>query len=303
MARGRKLGVRKIAVPAIVLTLFAAFLAGALALTAQPAPEHPFFRLPRPTIVAHRGGRSLGPENTLHTFRKALEAGAHVLEMDVRATRDGIPVLMHDATVDRTTDGRGAVRDLSFRDIRKLDAAYRWSPDGGATFPLRGRGIAVPALEEVLKAFAEAPKSIEIKGSDPATATLFCELVRRYDHGSRILASSFHDETVEAVRRSCPQAATSVTFSEGRWLFLLSRLRLTFLHSPEAHALQVPERFGRIQVVTPRFVRDAHGRNLRVYVWTVNDPRAMRALLDMGVDGLITDHPRRMRRLGSAESP
>jgi len=152
---------------------------GVLAALAEPAPRHPFFDAARtPEVIAHRGGAALRPENTLAAFLHAVEVGADILEMDLRVTADREIVVMHDATVERTTDGRGAVAALTLAELRKLDAGYRWTPDGGASFPYRGRGIRAPALEEVFRRLPNARMNLEMKQFDAAQARALYEKAR-----------------------------------------------------------------------------------------------------------------------------
>src|SRR5574341_1011125 len=161
----------------------AAAICGGLALTAHPAPDHPFFASERPgaQVIAHRGGAHLRPENTLAAFSHAVEIGADVVDTDVRTTADGAIVCIHDATVERTTEGAGRVESLTLGELQKLDAGYRWSTDGGRTYPFRGQGIRVPSLEEVLVRFPRARMNVEIKNPPgEALARPLCELIRRH---------------------------------------------------------------------------------------------------------------------------
>ena len=167
----------KIFLAALVL---AVIVLGGVWLQAHPAPPHPYFDATGFQVIAHRGGSGLGPENTLAAFRRSLAAGADVLEMDVRTTADGHLVVLHDATVDRTTDGRGAVKEMTLAQIKALDAGYRWTADQGRSFPFRGRGITVPTFSEVLETFAETPMIAEIKEKRPEVSQSVCEMLRRH---------------------------------------------------------------------------------------------------------------------------
>jgi glycerophosphoryl diester phosphodiesterase len=270
-----------------------------LALLARPASERPFFARDQrqPLVMAHRGGKGLWPENTLYAFEQAVAIGVDVLEMDVHSTVDGVLVIMHDGTVDRTTDGAGPVQSLTLEELKALDAGYNWSPDNGGTFPYRGQGIAVPTVEEVFATFPTTPLNIEIKQAEPSIAASFCQLIR--DHGlmDKVLVASFHQETIKEFRRECPEVATSTGESEVVALFALSRLLLEATVSPVAQAVQVPEYRSGLHVLTPRFVDAAHNRNLQVHAWTINDVDDMQRLIDLGVDGIITDYPDRLMDL------
>jgi glycerophosphoryl diester phosphodiesterase len=238
-------------------------------------------------LVAHRGGGQLAPENTLEAFHGAVETWwADMLEMDVRLTKDGEVVVIHDATVDRTTDGTGRVADLSLQEIRSLDAGYRFiDPFGVPSF--RGRGSVIPTLDEVLTAFPGMRLNIEAKES--AVARPLVEVVARHGAEQRVLVAAEH----EASRRG----ARGYT---GPWGASARQLKVFWaLHwlpggspwAPRADIFQVPESAGRLRVVTPRFIRAAHRLGIPVQVWTVNREEDMHRLLDLGVDGIQTDRP------------
>ena len=265
------------------------------ALRSQPRPAHAFEPVGTPLVMVHRGGAALGPENTLPTFTQAVRLGVDVLELDTHRTRDGIFIVLHDRRVDRTTDGEGSVAQLSLAQIRALDAAHGWSPDGGTTYPHRGTGIVVPTLEEILRAFPDHRMVIELKSADADAAEPFCGLVRACGKASQVLAASFHADVVDAVRQACPEVATAATAWEGLSFFLLNRLGLDAAYHPRADALSVPPRLASwLAVVDRRFVRGAHAHNMAVHVWTVDQVQDMRRLLEAGTDGLITNYPERL---------
>lgn len=265
---------------------------------AMPAPTGAFRRaLPEgPLVIAHQGGDGLWPSNTLYAFERALELGADVLELDVHRTRDGAFVVIHDATVDRTTDGEGAVRELTLAQVAALDAGYGWSPDG-ARYPYRGMGLRVPTLREVFAAFPGVPVNVEIKPDDPIVASELCALLRREGRTASVMVGSFHDRAMAVFRETCPEVATSAASDDVRGFFVLQTMLLPGLYTPRNEAFQVPVREGGLTIVTPRFVRSAHERNVDVHVWTIDDPSEMRRLLDLGVDGIITDRPDRLLRV------
>jgi glycerophosphoryl diester phosphodiesterase len=281
----------KIFLAALVL---AVIVLGGVWLQARPAPPHPYFDAIGFQVIAHRGGSGLGPENTLAAFRRSLAAGADVLEMDVRSTADGNLVVLHDATVDRTTDGRGTVNEMTLAQLKTLDAGYRWTADQGRSFPFRGRGITVPTFSEVLETFAETPMIAEIKEKRPEVSQSVCEMLRRHGRMTSVLVASVHAGVLERFRQVCPAVATSAGPSEALWFYLLSRAGLASLYSPAMQALQVPVTFKGLAVVSRRFVAAAHARNLTVAVWTVNAEGIMRRLIAAGVDGIMTDYPDRL---------
>ena len=281
----------KIFLAALIL---AVVVLGGVRLRARLAPPHPYFAAAGFQVIAHRGGRGLGPENTLAAFRRSLAAGADVLEMDVRTTADGHLVVLHDATVDRTTDGSGAVNEMTLAQLKTLDAGYRWTADRGRSFPFRGRGITVPSLSEVLAAFADTPFITEIKEKQPEVSQPVCDLLHQHGQISRVLVASVHAGVLKRFRQVCPGAATSAGPSEALWFYLFGRAGLASLYSPAMQALQVPVTFIGLEVVTSQFVAAAHARNMTVAVWTVNAEETMRRLITAGVDGIMTDYPDRL---------
>lgn len=272
------------------IILIGVILSG-MAIMAKPLPDHPFFRQESVLVMAHRGGRNLWPENTLYAFKNAVEMGVDVLEMDVHSTKDGELIVMHDDTVDRTTNGTGQVQAFTLDALQALDAGYRWTGDDDGSYPYRGIGVRVPTLSEVFTAFPETPMNIEIKQSKPSISEQVCRLIRDYQMSQRVLVASFNQETIQEFRSYCPEVATTTGENEVRLLYGLSLGYLGRFYPPPAQALQVPEFSGKIHVVTPRFIQAAHGRNMDVHVWTVNDPTDMQRFLDLGVDGIITDNP------------
>jgi glycerophosphoryl diester phosphodiesterase len=271
-------------------------------ITAQPAPAHPWFA-PRPgdhtpLVFAHQGGENLRPSNTLEAFRHAVELGADVLDTDMHMTKDGVLILMHDQTVDRTTDGHGAIRDLTLAEIKQLDAAYNFTTDDGQTFPYRGQGFRVPTLEELFQAYPDKRFGIEIKQTEPVeTAKRFCALIRQYQLQNSVLVSSFRQENMNEFRKQCPEVATSATEDEVRPFFFASLLGMTRAFTPNINTLQVPEEAAGFQILTPQFVAAAHERGLPVQPWTINEEADLKRILTLGVDGINTDNPDRLLML------
>jgi len=272
-------------------------IVGVLRLLAAPIPGHPYFKRDGFLVIAHRGGRSLGPENTLYTFRRAVDLGVDVLEMDVHPTRDGRLAVLHDSTLDRTTNGSGPVGRYTLAELKKLDAAYRWSPDQGESFPLRGKGLSIPALSEVFEAFPQMRMNIEIKAFGQGELSAMCRLIHDFGMSQKVMVASFKSGTLKKFRSTCPGIATSAGASEVLLFFALQRLHLESVYSPAYQALQVPRSYGDLQVVTKRFLEAAHARNLKVHVWTINGVDDMHDLLQLGVDGIMTDYPQRLLKL------
>lgn len=247
-----------------------------------------------PLLIAHRGGAGLAPENTLAAFRPAVEQhGADMIELDVHATADGECVVIHDATVDRTTDGTGAVAAMTYAELRELDAGYRFTVAGGATYPFRGRGVYLPTIAEVLTALPETRFTVEVKDG-AAQGPLFAA-VRRLNAADRVVVASQYER--DRTRFAEYHGARSASSEMVRAFYLLHRLRLSGLYRMPADVVQVPEEYQGRRIVSPRFIRALHTQAVQVHVWTVNDQSDMRRLLDWGVDGIVTDRPDLLKRV------
>ncbi|HEX7118506.1 MAG TPA: glycerophosphodiester phosphodiesterase [Longimicrobiales bacterium] len=241
-----------------------------------------------PLLIAHRGGSALAPENTMEAFRQAIaDWAADMIELDVRATVDGHCVVIHDPTVDRTTDGTGAVAEMTLAELQRLDAGYRFTPDGGRTYPFRGRGVRIPTIDAVLEALPGTRLTVEVKVPE-AQRPLF-EAIRRAGAEHRVIAAGEFDAARTEFHRYA--GPTSASATELRRLYILHRLHVGGLWPPRVDAVQMPEHWEGRRILTPAFVRELHAHGVAVHVWTVNDPDDMHRLLDWGVDGLVTDRP------------
>ena len=265
-----------------------------LSYLAKPVPNHPYFNPAGFMVIAHRGGRSLGPENTLYTYQRAADLGVNVLEIDVHLTQDNHLAVIHDKTVGRTTNGSGTVESYKLADLQKLDAAYRWSADSGDPFPLRGKGIKIPILSDVFQAFPQMRINIEIKDSKPVAITSLCRIIQDQHMSQKVRIASFSTWALKKFRAICHTVATSAWTSEAIWFYALQKMHMESAYTPNAQTLQVPENYGDLQVVNKKFVEAAHARNMRVQVWTVNDIDSMKRLLKHGVDGIMTDYPQKL---------
>lgn len=283
----------------IWLAALTLLLAGCTA--SVPAPSNPY-RVARPLNIAHQGGEQLWPSNTMTAYRGAVNLGADMLEMDMHATRDGVLVLSHDETLDRLSDMRGRIQDMTLAEVLKADAGYTLTPAGGEGFPFRGQGVQVAQLREVLTEFPGTPMIIELKQESPSIAASFCQTLRDTGATRRVIAASFSDVALGEFRRLCPEVVTSMTAQELLPLVLLSKVGLSGLAAAPGQVAQVPVRQSGIEVVTPAFVRAMHARGIAVQVWTVNDEAEMRRLRDLGVDGIITDRPDLLKKV-LAERP
>jgi glycerophosphoryl diester phosphodiesterase len=243
-----------------------------------------------PLIYAHRGGAALRPENTIAAFDHGLACGAEGFEFDVHFSRDGVVVIHHDDTLERTTNGRGPVAALTAAQLAALDAAYNFQDDDDTGFPFRGQGIGVPALGDVLRRYPSAHLIIELKVGGSQLAQRVVDEVRAAGAVDRVAIGSFYPEAIQAVRRYEPGIATGAAKEETRWALYRSWVGLGIGETPYRE-FQVPEWAGYTPIVTRRFVNAAHRAGIPVKVWTINGPEDMRRLLAVGVDALITDRP------------
>lgn len=256
-----------------------------------------YFDGPKPRIFAHRGSGGNAPENTLVSFEKAIEDGADILEMDVHATRDGHIAVMHDEMLERTTDGAGPVSSVTLAELKRLDAGYRFSPDDGKTHPYRGKGIRVPTLQEVAERFPRTPFNIEIKQSEPRIEHAVFELLKKVGHAEMTLLAAEKDFLIERIRSL--NAGLPTNFCGSEVLEFLQRLNQNNWrdYTPPGSALQIPEMYYDVPVLTRDSLKAAHRLGIEVHVWTVNEEADMRRLLKMGVDGIMTDYPERLTRM------
>ncbi len=253
--------------------------------------------------IAHRGGAAVRPENTLPAFQNALSLGAVALEGDLHATRDGVVVVSHDATVDRTTNGHGYIKDLTFLELRELDAGYRHTQDGGASYPYRGKGILVPTLEEVFRdpILAGTPMVLEIKQEEPNITDPVLDLIHAHDMVDRLVMGSFSRTALEGLRQRATARGMNLVTSlaeEEVFIFFMTLLEEMTRgdYVPPGKLLQVPvdHEVGdeKVEVVGPQLMAKARALGLKVHVWTVNEREEMLWLIhEMGVEGIITDDP------------
>jgi glycerophosphoryl diester phosphodiesterase len=270
--------------------------------------------------IAHQGGENEAPSDTLYAFKTALTKGVDMIELDVHATKDGEIVVLHDTTVDRTTNGTGRVDELTLAQIKALDAAHWFVPVKGTTHSAEEseyifRGVAtgavpppagfepndftIPTLREVLETFPDFPTNVEIKNTLPDTAPyekILADLLREFGRSDDVIVVSFLDHAIELFKLWAPEIHTATATVETAIFHTSARGALPGLPNPRYVALQVPVIFDAIpglpvEVVNADFVANAHANGLAVHVWTINDVPTMCALLDMDVDGIMTDFP------------
>ncbi|HYI45010.1 MAG TPA: glycerophosphodiester phosphodiesterase [Actinomycetota bacterium] len=310
-------------IPALKRAVSVALAGLAVVAVAAPAPAQTLAANPwlerRILNISHQGGEIEAPSNTLYALKTSVAKGADVLEIDVHATADREIVVIHDATVDRTTNGTGRVDSMTLAQIKELDAAHWFVPGCGtchdepdSAYTLRGfatearrwkgpkreRFVAndfkIPTLREVLETFPDELINIEIKATAPDTepyeeelAALLAEFGRTDD----TIVVAFNDAAVERFKLAAPDVHTATGTGQAALFWASSQGPLPGAPNPRHMALQVPIELEGVTVVTPEFVERAHANGLAVHVWTINDREEMEWLIEIGVDGIMTDRP------------
>ena len=257
--------------------------------------NHSFFDVDRPTVIGHRGSAGNHPENTLPSFEAALRDGAQILESDIHLSSDGVPILLHDPSVERTTDGHGDASTHPWAELRTFDAGFRFEDsDGNRSF--RGQNVRIPSLEEAFESFPDARFNLEIKceGAEGIRATL--DLVERFDRADRTLLAAGENVIMKDLRTALAthpiRPALGASLSE-----IVAAISSALEGSPMPEgvmALQIPSTFGEAALAAEAFIGHAHAHGVQVHVWTINDLDEIEVLLGRGVDGIITDFPGRL---------
>ncbi len=253
----------------------------------------------RPLVIAHRGASASRPENTMPAFLRATEAGSDIIELDLRMTRDGHVVVLHDVSVERTTDGQGMIAELTLAQVKALDAGWKFTPDSGKTFPFRGLGITVPTLEEVLTALPDQLFMLELKVGTARMVRQVIAILRRLKALERVSIELFSIKTKMAklMRSLEPKLTTGHTRAELVRFIAMAKLGLSWRFKRRGFSIEMPPRRNRLAVSTRRTLRAAARRGIPMFVWTVNSEKDMRRFLDWGAAGLFTDHPETLRKL------
>ena len=241
-------------------------------------------------VYAHRGGAALRPENTIAAFDHGAACGADGLECDVHLSRDGVVVVHHDDTLERTTGTSARISDLTADELARLDAGFTFQSDGDGRFPYRGAGLGIPRLADVLRRYPSMRFIIELKTSEPELAHRAIDEIRGASAVDRVALGSFYRRVLHAARAYEPHIPTGASQEETRWALYRSWIRWP-LGRTKYREFQVPERYGLTTIISPRFVDHAHRSGLPVKVWTVNTEPDMRRLIAWGADALISDRP------------
>ena len=260
---------------------------------------HPFLRELRPTLhISHRGGAALAPENTLVAFRLATDRfDTDMIEMDVRATSDGELVVVHDATLDRTTDVVGGVADFAWQELSTVDAGFQFTSNGGRAFPFRGKGVRIPRLEEVLRAFPRTLFNIEVKDDIPSIEDGFADVVRNTGALARVCVGSENDAVSKRLLRTLPDACHFYPRNAVTNLLIGLKAGETPRDDDPYTVLDIPLYYGGARLVDTQLLFRAAQFGRWVNVWTVNDRSEMERLVEEQVGGIITDRPDLLREV------
>ena len=268
--------------------------------------KSPFFDAVEFRIIGHRGAAGLAPENTLVSFEKALTDGADLIEIDVRETKDGEILIFHDSTLERTTNGQGEVQQRSLNELKKFDAGYWFTPDGGKTYPFRGQRITIPTLEEFFTTFPSVKATIEIKEASPVFIERLIASIKRSRKEEMVLLATVKDKIMTEIRSQIRDQrlniATGFSYEEAATFLKWIWEQKTGSFAPAGDALEVPWEYEGLRLITEATVTAAHEFGIEVHAWTINQAEEMVQLIQLGVDGVVTDYPARLKNLRTPKS-
>ncbi len=269
----------------VLLVLMTAWIVCAL-VPAERNPDMVVFRAPH-FRIGHRCGQP--PEATLDSCGRSVEQGlADFIEMDVHLTKDQRLAVIHDSTVDRTTNGSGTVSGLTMDEISKLDAGYRYTPDEGRTFPFRGRGIAIHPLDDFFAKFPNQRFYVEFKTEDLRAVPVMVDLIRKYGMQDKIVVASVYGPPLAKMAEIAPDVARAASFRDSVVWVVANKFGVGGLFPIYAHALALPP-LGGHWIISRRMIETAKKQNIKIHIWTVNTPADMTAWQEAGVDGVMTD--------------
>ena len=255
-------------------------------MTSSDALRHEY-----PIAMAHRGSMLLWPENTMTAFQNAVDLGYRYLETDLQISRDGVLVAFHDDILDRTTDGKGLVSNRTVEELKQLDAAHGFAI--GGEYSYRGRGIRIPTLEELVTTYPDHIFTLDLKSDGMEEALV--DIIRKLNLWNRVVVGSFRGARLRRFRRLVDRPV-AMSAGPAETIRFVTAANLRIPYRPRWDSLQVPVRQG-IKLVSSRTVRAAKSAGVPLIVWTINDRTEMEALLNLGVDGIITDRPDLLRQV------
>lgn len=255
-----------------------------------------FFNHNRPLVIAHQGGELLAPSNTMASFENAANMGVDVLETDIHITKDGHLVTIHDPSVDRTTNGKGNVADLTLAELQALDAGYHFKDlDGNYSF--RGKGVYIPTVEEMFQRFDDMKIEIEIKDDNPPErieeiASKLWKLIEKYQMEEKIIIGSFDQKILQTFEKYAKgRVAITAGRQEVKSFVVFHKFFLRNLYVPKVDAFQIPIEDSGFDLTDQRLIDGAHRLGMEIHYWTIDDPKTMEKLIDAGADGILTNRP------------
>lgn len=248
-----------------------------------------FFSTPRPRVFGHRGSAGTHPENTMVSFQAAVDLGARYLETDAHMTRDGEIVVSHDGDLERVCGRAGVIKEMDYADFAKADPGYTFTPDG-REFPFRGKGLRILRLAELLATFPNALFNIDVKPEDVSITESVLSVIDAAKMRRRVLMASEHQNRLDEVRAMAPGIPTSFGYLEIA-AFMQALATHDQAYQPSGDALQIPPDYYSWRLATPETIAMAHRHGVEVHIWTLNDEPTMREMLDLDVDGIMSDFP------------
>ncbi len=249
----------------------------------------PFLRNDKPLCIAHRGRSAYTPENSFQSFKEAYELGVDVLDADIRLTKDNIPVVFHDKTLDRTTNGKGPVLNYTFEQLQEFDSGYWFEDPKTQDFPFREKGFQIISLIDLFEKFPKVKINLELKDKMSYAPSTLLDTIITAGSEDRVIVGSFRHKQLSrfrdlSVSRQIPTSASPVEV-------LSFLMHLQIFTKRTFCALQVPPNVSILKIATYRNIRRAHKRDLAVHIWTINERETMRRMLSWGIDGIFTDDP------------
>lgn len=272
----------------VMLTAFLVYFVLLLIPGYPPVDEIPFYRDSGVAVIAHRGGRGLVPGNTIEAAENAVDIGSDIIEIDVHMTMDNVLVVRHDAVIDTTTNGSGAIANMELSDIQTYDVGFHAIDYPEAFWET---SLTVPSLDSLFTALPNQRYLIELKPKSLAPADALCELILEHNLQNQVVVGSFHSSVLQHFRRSCPSVPTSLGESEITLFVVLERINLGHLFNSPGYSIQIPIKYNGVAILTADLVNLAQDLNMRVDVWTINNPHEIKVALNLGVNGIITDRP------------
>jgi len=244
------------------------------------------------THISHRGASGEAPENTTEAFKIAVEKyRTEVLEMDVHSSKDGVIVVIHDRTLERTTNGKGKVKEHTYEELKRLDAGYWFKKNENDIYLYRGKFITIPSLKEVIENFPGLKFNIEVKQRKPSIEQTVINIIREMGLTNKVILGSSNVLVSRKLKKLAPEIASFCNRWDVILFYILNKLGLSFFYRPKHQAIQTTAHTIFINNVQPSMINTAHKKGMLFHVWTINDESDMEKYLNMGVDGVMTDYP------------